>query len=532
MPISPQGYVLGGDPLSTNPFWEENTETTEEQVEEEEVVNSSSTHTKAISPQGYTLGGKPENINPFWGEDEKTNWTIEAEASVDNTTGTPSVVVETDTDSTLKVKTFSFEFSGLKGAKGDKGDTGAQGPQGIQGIQGEQGPQGIQGIQGEQGPKGDTGATGATGPQGPKGDTGAQGPKGDTGATGPQGPRGATGETGATGPAGPQGIQGETGPAGPAGPQGEQGIQGIQGETGPQGPAGATGATGPQGPAGADGTDGTDGVSPEVTITTISGTPGGHRVTITDAEHPTGQSFDVMNGADGQDAELPTGGSNGDVLTKAATGPMWAPPVKELPTYTSSDAGKVLYVNSGGTDVEWATGGGGGGGSYNGNVGMVYTTDPSEFLQTIYNKQGQAVQCYFHTNSPSGEFILTARHKTADDALASTRQTPVAINAAINFTLGQVPTGGGVITGHGYIEFARSGDSDYTYKYTGYIGMNVSASDVDLRLYGGFLVYDGGNTGSTGYYVTGQPQYYSRYGPTISAANMSTFRGMYFKPIS
>ena len=44
---------------------------------------------------------------------------------------------------------------------------------------------------------------------------------------------------------------------------------------------------------GRDGTDGTDGVSPEVTITQITG---GHTVTITDADHPSGQSFDVMDG--------------------------------------------------------------------------------------------------------------------------------------------------------------------------------------------------------------------------------------------
>ena len=47
---------------------------------------------------------------------------------------------------------------------------------------------------------------------------------------------------------------------------------------------------------GTDGTDGTDGFSPTVTITTITG---GHRVTITDETHPTGQSFDVMDGQDG-----------------------------------------------------------------------------------------------------------------------------------------------------------------------------------------------------------------------------------------
>ena len=41
---------------------------------------------------------------------------------------------------------------------------------------------------------------------------------------------------------------------------------------------------------------GSPGVSPEVTITEISG---GHRVTITDEDHPDGQSFDVMDGTGG-----------------------------------------------------------------------------------------------------------------------------------------------------------------------------------------------------------------------------------------
>ena len=50
-------------------------------------------------------------------------------------------------------------------------------------------------------------------------------------------------------------------------------------------------AVGPPGPAGEDG------VSPEIEIETITG---GHTVTITDAEHPSGQSFDVMDGEDGQ----------------------------------------------------------------------------------------------------------------------------------------------------------------------------------------------------------------------------------------
>lgn len=70
-----------------------------------------------------------------------------------------------------------------------------------------------------------------------------------------------------------------------------QTINIMDGAPGPKGDTGDTGSTGPTGPAGPDG------VSPAITVTDI---PGGHRVTITDAEHPTGQSFDVMDGEDGQ----------------------------------------------------------------------------------------------------------------------------------------------------------------------------------------------------------------------------------------
>lgn len=123
---------------------------------------------------------------------------------------------------------------------------------------------------------------------------------------------------------------------GPPGPQGEQGEQGEDGfspvittseetggcfititdATGTETVFIANGATGPQGqqgPAGADGADGADGVSPDVTITTITG---GHRVTITDADHPQGQSFDVMDGS--SQGGLPAGGSTRDFLIKSS----------------------------------------------------------------------------------------------------------------------------------------------------------------------------------------------------------------------
>ena len=51
-----------------------------------------------------------------------------------------------------------------------------------------------------------------------------------------------------------------------------------------------------------------DGFAPIVRITTI---PGGHRVTVIDAEHPQGQSFDVMDGVDGQDGTDGQDGQDG-----------------------------------------------------------------------------------------------------------------------------------------------------------------------------------------------------------------------------
>ena len=63
---------------------------------------------------------------------------------------------------------------------------------------------------------------------------------------------------------------------------------------------------------GVDGTDGTDGVSPGVTITTIAG---GHRITITDADHPSGQTFDVMDGSSTGDMSTSVYDANGDVAT-------------------------------------------------------------------------------------------------------------------------------------------------------------------------------------------------------------------------
>lgn len=101
----------------------------------------------------------------------------EATATVDDTSGTPSVEVETSGPDTAKV--FTFKFYGLKGTKGDtgnKGDTGDTGPVGPQGVSvvtaqiNEQGHLIITLSEGEPIDAGD--ATGPIGPQGIQGEAG------------------------------------------------------------------------------------------------------------------------------------------------------------------------------------------------------------------------------------------------------------------------------------------------------------------------------------------------------------------------
>lgn len=154
-----------------------------------------------ISPQGYKLGEDPKSKNPFWGEGEDSSVNrIYATATVDEGTGVPSV----STSKTVSGSdiTFGFDFHNLKGERGP------QGPAGATGATGPAGPAGADGA---------PGATGATGPQGPEGPKGDTGPAGPAGPAGPQGPIGEQGPQGPEGPAGPKGDPGVAGPGVPAG---------------------------------------------------------------------------------------------------------------------------------------------------------------------------------------------------------------------------------------------------------------------------------------------------------------------------
>lgn len=106
---------------------------------------------KKISPQGYVYGKEPTSSNPFWSD--LSNLDVKGTATINNVTGTPEVTVNVER-ATSNEAMFNFAF---KNIKGDTGPQGPQGERGPQGPQGERGPQGPQGPQGERGPQGEAG---------------------------------------------------------------------------------------------------------------------------------------------------------------------------------------------------------------------------------------------------------------------------------------------------------------------------------------------------------------------------------------
>ena len=263
----------------------------------------------------------------------------EATATVDDTSGTPSVEVETSGPDTAKV--FTFKFYGLKGTKGDTGD------------------------------KGNTGDTGPTGPQGVSVVTAQINEQGHLIITLSEGEPIDAGD--ATGPIGPQGIQGEAG----------ESVGSIQRTSGTGAPGttdtytmystdgseigtftvyNGTNGTGAGdfmadgsvpmtgaldmggnkvtnlGAPGAD-TDAVrksdlDAVAAEVDGI-LDGTTPAHLAPATEAKIGgviIGEGLSVTeDGTVSADDQLPTGGTQGQVLTQGATGPAWQDAPSGLP---------------------------------------------------------------------------------------------------------------------------------------------------------------------------------------------------------
>lgn len=131
----------------------------------------------------------------------------------------------------------------------------------------------------------------------------------------------------AEGPEGPAGQKGDPGERGSDGSDGSDGVtftpavsaEGVISWTNDGGLPNPTsvnirGPAGPQGNPGAPGAAGADGVSPEVTIASITG---GHSVTITDADHPTGQTFNVMDGESGEGIAVTVSGTTPSITAEA-----------------------------------------------------------------------------------------------------------------------------------------------------------------------------------------------------------------------
>lgn len=90
---------------------------------------------------------------------------VSADATIDDTVGTPKVIVSHSGSADNRV--IHFHFSGIRGHDGNVDFYSLneiqremlRGPQGPQGPQGPRGPQGIQGIQGPVGAQGPVGPT-------------------------------------------------------------------------------------------------------------------------------------------------------------------------------------------------------------------------------------------------------------------------------------------------------------------------------------------------------------------------------------
>lgn len=240
-----------------------------------------------------------------------------------------------------------------------KGQTGPQGEQGPQGPAGADGAQGPQGVPGNEGPQGIQGERGPQGLQGPQGERGEQGPSGQDGKSAYEiavedGFSGniyewlesLKGESGysptVSAEAIPSGtrvtitdavsstvfdvMNGAEGPSGASGAPGKSAYE-IAVEAGFTGTSAEwlDSLVGPEGPSGAQGPSGASGFSPTVSTTPITTGTSGTQVTITDL---TGShSFDIMNGAKGDQGPsgesytgdlMPLIGDNGIAVTSNA----------------------------------------------------------------------------------------------------------------------------------------------------------------------------------------------------------------------
>lgn len=284
MALSPKGYEYGISPKGSHPFWDQTgeitgvdatvdvgtgtgTPTASVDSEYEEGVVTLEFHFDGLKgepgPKGEDGDPGPQGPQGLPGENGQDGLNgadgvtpdITANATVDATTGTPSVQV-TKTG-TAAEPAFTFAFSGLKGE---------QGPQGIKGDTGSQGPQGTPGTAPNITVNATADDTHSSMPSVLVTKTGTDAaPIFNMAFSGLKGEPGQTGQTGGPGPAGSDGVtpvisasasaDSNTGTpsvqvsktGSDAAPHFEFAFSNIKGETGPQGPQGNPGTPGTDG---------------------------------------------------------------------------------------------------------------------------------------------------------------------------------------------------------------------------------------------------------------------------------------------
>ena len=283
MALSPKGYEYGIQPRGSHPFWDQTgeitgvdatvdvgtgtgTPTASVDAEYDEGLVTLEFHFDGLKgepgPKGEDGDPGPQGPQGLPGENGQDGLNgidgvtpdITANATVDATTGTPSVQVTKS--GTTAEPAFTFAFSGLKGE---------QGPQGIKGDTGSQGPQGSPGSAPNITVNATADDTHSSMPSVLVTKTGTDAaPVFNMAFSGLKGEPGQTGQTGSQGPAGSDGVtpvisasasvDSNTGTpsvqvtktGSDAAPQFTFAFSNIKGEPG------QTGAQGPQGPAGSD----------------------------------------------------------------------------------------------------------------------------------------------------------------------------------------------------------------------------------------------------------------------------------------
>ena len=144
--------------------------------------------------------------------------------------------------------------------------------------------------------------------------------------------------------------------------------------------------------------EGEDGFSPEVTITEISG---GHRVTITDEEHPDGQSFDVMDGVTPTvDSELSDSSTN-PVQNKVITGEIGDLKSAFDDVFTFTENKSLNRLNP--TTIT--------SGSYLSNADAVISQSGYGYSDYIAVEAGDVVRCTYWSNVASSRGLFYNENK-------------------------------------------------------------------------------------------------------------------------